>query len=59
MIRIETIIATLESIAQGTTDMLDQIALYAAIEFLKDTDAQGIQILNDEEMLEEKGKGLN
>jgi hypothetical protein len=58
MIRIETIIATLQSIAQGTTDTLDQIALHAAIELLRDHDALGIQILDDEEM-EETRKDLN
>lgn len=58
MIRIETIIATLESIMHGTTDMLDQIALAAAVELLKDMDVEGIKILNDEE-IELENKSVN
>lgn len=58
MIRIETIIATLEAMIQGTSDMLDQIALAAAVELLKDMDVEGIQILNDEE-IELENKSVN
>tara|TARA_R110000737_G_scaffold140228_1_gene171018 strand:- start:174 stop:359 length:186 start_codon:yes stop_codon:yes gene_type:complete len=58
MIRIETIIATLEAMIQGTNDMLDQIALAAAVELLKDMDVEGIQILNDEE-IELENKSVN
>ena len=41
MIRIETIIATLEAMIHGTEDMLDQIALAAAVELLSDMDVEG------------------
>jgi len=58
MIRIETIIATLEAMIHGTEDMLDQIALAAAVELLSDMDVEGIQILNDQEIAEEK-KSIN
>jgi len=58
MIRIETIIATLEAMIHGTEDMLDQIALAAAVELLGDMDVEGIQILNDQEIAEGK-KSIN
>ena len=58
MIRIETIIATLRSIMHGTEDMLDQIALAAAVELLEDMDVEGIQILTEEEV-EEQDKSVN
>jgi len=45
MVRIETIIATLEAMTHGTEDMLDQIALQAAIELLKDMDVLGVKII--------------
>ena len=58
MIRIETIIATLEAMTHGTEDMLDQIALQAAIELLKDMDVLGVKILEPEEP-EEQDKSIN
>lgn len=58
MIRIETIIATLEAMVHGTEDMLDQIALAAAVELLKDMDVEGVKILNDEE-IELENKSVN
>ena len=58
MIRIETIIATLEAMIHGTEDMLDQIALAAAVELLSDMDVEGIKILNDEE-IELENKSVN
>ena len=58
MIRIETIIATLQAMIHGTEDMLDQIALAAAVELLSDMDVEGIKILDDEE-IELENKSVN
>tara|TARA_R110000824_G_scaffold7533_2_gene34207 strand:- start:5789 stop:5971 length:183 start_codon:yes stop_codon:yes gene_type:complete len=49
MIRIETIIATLRAMVHGTTDMIDQLALAAAVELLEDMDVEGVQILTTDE----------
>ena len=57
MIRIETIIATLQGMMHGTTDMIDQIALAAAVELLQDMDVDGVQILSEDE--EQADKSIN
>ena len=33
----------------GTTDMIDQLALAAAVELLEDMDVEGVQILTTDE----------
>ena len=44
-----TIIATLRAMVHGTTDMIDQLALAAAVELLEDMDVEGVQILTTDE----------